>query len=60
MNHVEATSEKNIKLENEAKRNDNDYSYVAAWEYDKNIKDSKLHKENLEFENVKLSSRSYK
>ena len=27
--------------ENEAKRNDNDYSYVAAWEYDKNIKNSK-------------------
>ena len=46
--------------ENEAKRNDNDYSYVAAWEYDKNIKNSKLHKENLEFKNVKLSSRSYK
>ena len=44
--------------ENEAKRNDEEYSFVAAWEHkkDKPI----LHKENLTFENVKLSTRSYK
>ncbi|MDB4859374.1 fumarate reductase/succinate dehydrogenase flavoprotein subunit [Candidatus Marinimicrobia bacterium] len=44
--------------ENEAKRNDEDYSYVAAWEY--NLDKPKLNKEKLEFENVKLSTRSYK
>ena len=44
--------------ENEAKRNDKDYSYVAAWEY--NLDKPKLNKEKLEFENVKLSTRSYK
>ena len=44
--------------ENEAKSNDKDYSYVAAWEY--NLDKPKLNKEKLEFENVKLSTRSYK
>ena len=46
--------------ENEALRNDKDFAYVAAWEYNKNIKQSTLHKENLEFKEVKLTSRSYK
>ena len=45
--------------ENEAKRDDGNYAYVAAWEYDKNNK-HKLHKEQLEFKNVKLVTRSYK
>ncbi len=44
--------------ENEAKRDDENYAYVAAWEYDRN--EHKLHKEKLEFENVKLVTRSYK
>ncbi|MDB4126060.1 fumarate reductase/succinate dehydrogenase flavoprotein subunit [Candidatus Marinimicrobia bacterium] len=46
--------------ENEALRNDTDFSYVAAWEHKKNVQDSVLHKEDLEFENVKLTNRSYK
>ena len=46
--------------EGEAKRNDEDYSYVAAWEYQGKDKESMLHKENLEFENVALTQRSYK
>ena len=46
--------------ENEAKRNDDDYAYVSAWEYNKNINKSQLHKENLDFKEVKLTSRSYK
>jgi len=46
--------------ENEALRNDKDFSYVAAWEHQKNIQSSVLHKEELEFENVKLTNRSYK
>ena len=44
--------------ENEAKRNDNDFAYVAAWE--KTEEAYKLHKEELKFKNVKLTTRSYK
>jgi len=44
----------------EARRNDNDYSYVAAWEYKGENQQSELHKEPLLFENVKLTQRSYK
>ncbi len=44
----------------EAKRNDKDFSYVAAWEYTGDGKAPKLHKEPLEFKNVKLTQRSYK
>ena len=46
--------------EGEAKRNDDDYAYVAAWEYAGEGKDPILNKEPLEYENVKLSTRSYK
>ncbi|MGC6366593.1 MAG: fumarate reductase/succinate dehydrogenase flavoprotein subunit [Candidatus Marinamargulisbacteria bacterium] len=45
--------------EGEAKRNDEDYCYVAAWERNEGKK-SKLHKEDLTFKDVKLSQRSYK
>ena len=44
--------------ENEALRNDEEFNYVAAWE--KQDKGHNLHKEKLSFENVKLSTRSYK
>ena len=44
--------------ENEAKRNDEDYSYVAAWKYKQD--QHELCKEDLKFENVKLATRSYK
>ncbi|NMM50199.1 fumarate reductase/succinate dehydrogenase flavoprotein subunit [Marinigracilibium pacificum] len=46
--------------EGEALRNDDAFSYVAAWEYTGDNKDEKLHKEELKFENVKLTQRSYK
>ena len=46
--------------ENEALRNDKDYAYVSAWEFHSNIKKATLHKEQLEFKEVKLTSRSYK
>ncbi len=46
--------------EGEAKRKDDDYSYVAAWEFQGVGKAPKLHKEELVFENVKLTQRSYK
>jgi len=42
----------------EAKRNDEEYTYVSAWEWDDN--NPILHKEELEFENVELKTRSYK
>ncbi|MCB9283386.1 MAG: fumarate reductase/succinate dehydrogenase flavoprotein subunit [Lewinellaceae bacterium] len=43
----------------EAKRNDKDYAYVAAWEWTDTSKDPILHKEELVFENVELKTRSY-
>ncbi len=45
--------------EGEALRNDEEYSYVAAWEWNPGG-DPILHKEDLVFENVKLVTRSYK
>ena len=44
----------------EAKRDDENYSYVAAWEYTGENKEPIMHKESLVFENVKLTQRSYK
>ncbi len=46
--------------EGEAKRDDENFSYVAAWEYTGENQQAALHKEDLEFENVKLTQRSYK
>lgn len=46
--------------EGEAQRNDKDYTYVAAWEFNGVDKDPILHKENLVFDNVELKTRSYK
>ena len=44
----------------EALRNDTDFCYVAAWEYKGDNQPEVLHKEILNFENVKLTQRSYK
>ncbi len=44
----------------EALRNDEQYAYVAAWEFKGEGKAPELHKESLEFENVHLAQRSYK
>ncbi|RXK47130.1 fumarate reductase/succinate dehydrogenase flavoprotein subunit [Aquirufa rosea] len=43
----------------EALRDDENFAYVAAWEY---LSESKfeLHKEELKFENIKIAQRSYK
>ena len=46
--------------EGEAKRDDENFSYVSAWEHNGTGKDATLHKEPLEFEYVKLTQRSYK
>lgn len=44
----------------EALRDDANFAYVAAWEYQGENQPETLHKEILEFENVKLTQRSYK
>lgn len=44
----------------EAKRNDEQFSYVAAWQYNGANAAPILNKEPLEFENVHLATRSYK
>ena len=46
--------------EGEALRIDDKFSYVAAWEYKGKDQEEELHKEELIFENVKLTQRSYK
>ncbi|MBP8251658.1 MAG: fumarate reductase/succinate dehydrogenase flavoprotein subunit [Herpetosiphon sp.] len=44
----------------EAKRDDEHFSFVAAWEYNGVGEKPTLHKEELKFENVQLATRSYK
>lgn len=46
--------------EGEAKRNDDDFAYVAAWEFTAVGSAPTLHKEPLTFDYVPLSQRSYK
>ncbi len=46
--------------EGEALRNDKKFAFVSAWEYKGVGKQPELHKEELEFENVQLATRSYK
>ena len=44
----------------EALRNDEDFSYVSSWEYAGDDMPPNLHKENLEFDTVTPTQRSYK
>jgi len=44
----------------EARRDDENFCYVAAWEYTGRQKEPQVHKEPLVFENVDLTQRSYK
>src|SRR5210317_784008 len=44
----------------EALRDDKDYAYVAAWEYTGKPSEAILHKEQLEFKDIELKTRSYK
>jgi succinate dehydrogenase / fumarate reductase flavoprotein subunit len=46
--------------EGEAKRDDDHFAYVAAWEFTGVGNAPELHKEQLEFEFVHLAQRSYK
>ena len=44
----------------EAKRDDEDFAHVAAWEWNETGTAQTRHREELSFENVALSQRSYK
>jgi succinate dehydrogenase / fumarate reductase flavoprotein subunit len=46
--------------EGEALRDDKNFAYVAAWEYTGKPSEAKLHKEELEFKDIELKTRSYK
>ena len=46
--------------EGEALRNDEEYAYVSAWDWPDVSQEPILRKEELEFENVELKTRSYK
>jgi len=44
----------------EAKRNDDEYMFVSAWEYKAQNNEPVLHKEPLIYENIKVQTRNYK
>ncbi len=46
--------------EGEALRDDENFAFVAAWEFKGENQPEELHKEELVFENVKLAQRNYK
>src|SRR3954453_8650991 len=46
--------------EGEAKRNDDDFLYVSAWQFKGDAAPPELHKDALVYEEVKLATRSYK
>ena len=52
--------EESQTADGEALRDDEHFSYVAAWEFQGVDKQPTLHKEPLEFEYVKPTQRSYK
>jgi succinate dehydrogenase / fumarate reductase flavoprotein subunit len=52
--------EESQTAEGEARRDDESFAHVSAWEYAGYGKKPKFHKEPLVFENVELSQRSYK
>lgn len=51
--------EEHQEADGEAKRDDEHFKYVAAWEF-KNTSNWELHKEELVYENIKIAQRSYK
>ncbi|MFN2313492.1 MAG: fumarate reductase/succinate dehydrogenase flavoprotein subunit, partial [Bacteroidales bacterium] len=51
--------EESQTADHEAMRNDDEFAYVAAWEYNDD-QPPILHKEELKFEFVELKQRSYK
>ncbi len=49
-----------VTEDGEAKRDDKNFAYVAAWEYTGKPSEAILHKEELEFKDIELKTRSYK
>jgi succinate dehydrogenase / fumarate reductase flavoprotein subunit len=52
--------EEHVTEDGEAKRDDENFAYVAAWEYVGKPSEAILHKEELEFKDIELKTRSYK
>jgi succinate dehydrogenase / fumarate reductase flavoprotein subunit len=56
--------EESVELEGEQKgealRDDKNFAFVSAWEWTGDPRESKLHKEQLEFNDIELKQRSYK
>ncbi len=52
--------EEYVTEDGEALRDDENYAYVAAWEYTGKPSEAILHKEELEFNDIELKTRSYK
>ena len=52
--------EEHITDDGEAKRDDANFAYVAVWEYTGKPSEAILHKEELEFKDIELKTRSYK
>ena len=46
--------------EGEALRDDKNFMYTAAWEYKGEPSDAVLHKEELQYDNIEVKTRSYK
>lgn len=56
----EESVEKSGEQKGEAKRDDENFRYVAAWEWTGEDTPAKLHKEQLDFKDIELKQRSYK
>jgi succinate dehydrogenase / fumarate reductase flavoprotein subunit len=52
--------EEHQTAEGEARRDDDRFAYVAAWEFTGEAAEPRLHREPLHFEHVHLAQRSYK
>lgn len=52
--------EEYVTEDGEAKRDDKNFAYVSAWEYTGKPSEAILHKEELEFKDIELKTRSYK
>jgi len=52
--------EEYASAEGEAARDDENFMYVAAWEFTGDASNPKLNKEELEFNNIEVKTRSYK
>ena len=52
--------EESQSKEGEALRDDKNFTFVSAWEYNGEPSNALLHKEDLRYENIELKTRSYK